>query len=188
MWGRSILSVPPGLIFPVGWLSLVKGRPEVMRFSLIDQIRELTPSKRILAVKNLTLGEEYLQDHFPTFPVMPGVLMLEALVQAGAWLWRVSSDFSHSVIVLREARGVKYGNFVDPGRQLQLTVEITEPFDENTQVATFKGNGEVNGASTVSARFILERYNLKDRDPTFAPLDEEMISHYRRRYLVLRPR
>lgn len=167
--------------------TLVKGQPLVMRFNLIDQIRELTP-QRILAVKNLTLGEEYLQDHFPTFPVMPGVLMLEAMVQAGAWLWRSSSDFSHSVIVLREARGIKYGNFVDPGRQLELTVEIADRFDENTQVATFKGNGEVNGAATVSARLVLERYNLRDRDPGLASLDEELVSHYRRRFLVLRPR
>jgi 3-hydroxyacyl-[acyl-carrier-protein] dehydratase len=159
-----------------------------MRFNLIDQIRELTPGKRILAVKNLTLGEEYLQDHFPTFPVMPGVLMLEALVQAGAWLWRASSDFSHSVIVLREAKGIKYGNFVDPGRQLQLSVETADALDKDTQIATFKGNGEVNGASTVSARLILERYNLKDRDPSLAPLDEEMLRHYRYRYLAMRPK
>jgi 3-hydroxyacyl-[acyl-carrier-protein] dehydratase len=158
-----------------------------MRFNLIDQIRELSPGKRILAVKNLTLGEEYLQDHFPTFPVMPGVLMLEALVQAGAWLWRVSSDFSHSIIVLREAKGVKYGNFVDPGRQLQLVVEMGEPLDENAQIATFKGNGEVHGASTVSARLVLERYNLRDRDQTLGELDHELRGHYRQRYLALRP-
>jgi 3-hydroxyacyl-[acyl-carrier-protein] dehydratase len=159
-----------------------------MRFDLIDRIHELTPGKRIQAVKNLTLGEEYLQDHFPTFPVMPGVLMLEALVEAGAWLWRVSTGFSHSVIVLREAKGVKYGSFLDPGKQLQLSVETSESLDEITQIATFKGNGEVNGTSTVSARLTLERYNLKDRDPELAPLDDEILKHYRTRFLALRPR
>lgn len=159
-----------------------------MRFDLIDRIHELTPGKRIQAVKNLTLGEEYLQDHFPTFPVMPGVLMLEALVEAGAWLWRVSTGFSHSVIVLREAKGVKYGSFLDPGKQLQLSVETSESLDEITQIATFKGNGEVNGTSTVSARLTLECYNLKDRDPELAPLDDEILKHYRTRYLALRPR
>ena len=159
-----------------------------MRFDLIDRIHELTPGKRIQAVKNLTLGEEYLQDHFPTFPVMPGVLMLEALVEAGAWLWRVSTGFSHSVIVLREAKGVKYGSFLDPGKQLQLSVETSESLDETTQIATFKGNGEVNGISTVSARLTLERYNLKDRDPELAPLDDEILKHYRTRFLALRRR
>ncbi len=54
-----------------------------MRFNLIDRIVETRPGQSLRAVKNLTLGEEYLADHFPTFPVMPGVLMLETLVEAG---------------------------------------------------------------------------------------------------------
>ncbi|HTU90343.1 MAG TPA: hydroxymyristoyl-ACP dehydratase, partial [Gemmataceae bacterium] len=80
-----------------------------MRFNLIDRIVEVRPGQGLQAVKNLTLGEEYLADHFPTFPVMPGVLMLETLVEAGAWLLRLTDDFASSVIVLREAKGVKYG-------------------------------------------------------------------------------
>jgi 3-hydroxyacyl-[acyl-carrier-protein] dehydratase len=153
-----------------------------MRFRLIDRILEVTPGSRIVAVKNLTLGEEYLQDHFPTFPVMPGVLMLEALVQAGAWLWRISSGFSHSVIVLREAKAVRYGSFVEPGRQLALTVEVVDRLDENTQIATFKGNGEVEGVQTVSARFALTRYNIREKVPTLASLDAELCEGFRREY------
>ena len=65
-----------------------------MRFLLIDRITELEPQKSITAVKNLSLAEEYLADHFPGFPVMPGVLMLETLVQAGGWLIRHSEDFA----------------------------------------------------------------------------------------------
>src|SRR5207244_329602 len=64
-----------------------------MRFNLVDRILEVQPGKLLRAVKNLTLGEEYLADHFPTFPVMPGVLMLQTLVEAGAWLLRLTSDF-----------------------------------------------------------------------------------------------
>src|SRR5437762_11774808 len=118
-----------------------------MRFNLIDEITELEPSRRIKAVKNLTLGEDYLADHFPTFPVMPGVLMLETLVEAGAWLLRVSSGFQHSVITLREARGVKYGAFMEPGRQMVVTVDLIE---QNGALATFKGKGETDGNTTVS--------------------------------------
>lgn len=158
-----------------------------MRFFLIDRIESVQPSQRIVAVKNLTLGEEYLQDHFPTFPVMPGVLMLEALVQAGAWLWRISSNFSHSMVVLREAKAVKYGSFVEPGNQLTLTVEMVDNLDENAQIATFKGNGEVAGTVAVSARFTLTRYNLRDRFPNLAALDEELLADWRRRYLELTP-
>src|SRR5919201_4933891 len=97
-----------------------------MRFNLVDRIEEVQPGRSLRAVKNLTLGEEYLADHFPTFPVMPGVLMLETLVEAGAWLLRLSDDFRHSVIVLREAKNVKYGTFMEPGRQMAVTVELIE--------------------------------------------------------------
>src|SRR5581483_1876806 len=97
-----------------------------MRFNLVDRIVEVEPGRLLRATKNLTLGEEYLADHFPTFPVMPGVLMLQTLVEAGAWLLRLTEDFRHSVIVLREARNVKYGSFMEPGRQMLITVEMTE--------------------------------------------------------------
>src|SRR6516162_10180938 len=116
-----------------------------MRFNLVDRIVEVEPGKRIRVVKNLTLGEEYLADHFPTFPVMPGVLMLQTLVEAGAWLLRVTEDFRYSVIVLREAKNVKYGTFMDPGRPMAVTVEM---LDQSTgpdgPLATLKGKGEVD--------------------------------------------
>src|SRR5258708_10613141 len=101
----------------------VKGDERLrMRFHLVDRIVEVKPGRSLKAIKNLTLGEEYLADHFPTFPVMPGVLMLQTLVEAGAWLLRLTDDFKHSVIVLREARNVKYGTFMEPGRRLGLAV------------------------------------------------------------------
>src|SRR5881296_164830 len=112
-----------------------------MRFNLIDRIVEVSPGKSLRAIKNLTLGEEYLADHFPTFPVMPGVLMLQALVETGAWFLRVRDDFRHSIIVLREAKNVKYGNFMEPGRQMMLSAELIE---EDGALATFKGRGEVD--------------------------------------------
>src|SRR4029079_18881704 len=111
-----------------------------MRFVLIDRILELTPGESLVAVKNLTLAEEYLADHFPGFPVMRGVLMLEALTQAGAWLIRETEDFAHSVIVLKSARTIKYGSFVEPGRQLQLRVEIT---DHGPRETAFRGKGVI---------------------------------------------
>src|SRR5438067_6210581 len=98
-----------------------------MRFNLVDRIVEVIPGRSIRIVKNLTLGEEYLADHFPTFPVMPGVLMLQMLAETGAWLLRITEDFRHSVIVLREARNVKFGNLVEPGRTLEVTAELAEP-------------------------------------------------------------
>ena len=59
-----------------------------MRFHLIDRIDGHEAGKSLRAKKFLALGEEYLADHFPSFPVMPGVLMLQAVVEAASWLWR----------------------------------------------------------------------------------------------------
>src|SRR6201993_5084980 len=120
-----------------------------MRFNLVDRIVALDVGRSIRATKNLTLGEEYLADHFPTFPVMPGVLMLQALAEAGAWLLRISDDFRHSVVVLREAKNVKYGAFMEPGKRMDIVAELTEEAD---QLATFKGKGEADGSVTVSAK------------------------------------
>src|SRR5471032_3291808 len=116
-----------------------------MRFHLIDRIVEVRPGQALRAIKNLTLGEEYLADHFPSFPVMPGVLMLETLVEAGAWLLRLSEDYRHSVIVLRDARNVKYGNFRQPGFSLVVTAEMRETSRDAPEVV-FKGKGEMDGA------------------------------------------
>ncbi|HWG44139.1 MAG TPA: 3-hydroxyacyl-ACP dehydratase FabZ family protein [Gemmataceae bacterium] len=154
-----------------------------MRFNLIDRIVEVRPGQSLRAVKNLTLGEEYLADHFPTFPVMPGVLMLETLVEAGAWLLRLTDDFAHSVIVLREARGVKYGTFMEPGKQMAISVELVERGDGQT---TFKGKGECEGQSTVSARLTLAHYNLRDRNPAMQATDERLVRHFRELHGMLR--
>jgi 3-hydroxyacyl-[acyl-carrier-protein] dehydratase len=154
-----------------------------MRFNLIDRIVEVRPGRSLQAIKNLTLGEEYLADHFPTFPVMPGVLMLETLVEAGAWLLRLTDDFASSVIVLREAKAVKYGTFMEPGKQMAISVELME---RDGGLATFKGKGETDGQSTVSARLTLAHYNLRDRDPAQLATDERLVRHFRGLYGLLR--
>jgi 3-hydroxyacyl-[acyl-carrier-protein] dehydratase len=158
-----------------------------MRFNLVDRILEVEPGRRICTLKHLTLGEEYLADHFPTFPVMPGVLMLQSLVEAGAWLLRITEDFRHSVIVLREARNVKYGTFLEPGKTLKVTAELVEETElGNPLVATLKGKGECEGAATVSARLTLGRYNLRDRNPDLQSADEKIVAHLRGQYAILR--
>jgi len=100
--------------------------------------------------------------------VMPGVLMLEAMTQASAWLVRAGEDFQHSMVVLKEAKNVKYGQFVEPGQTLQVTAEIIEQTDSQT---TLKARGTVDGRTTVGGRLVLERYNLADREPCHAASD-----------------
>ena len=78
-----------------------------MEFSLLDRIIEIQEGAQIQAELTLTGSESYLQDHFPRFPVMPGVLMLQSMLQASIWLVRKSENFSHSVVHLKQARNVK---------------------------------------------------------------------------------
>jgi 3-hydroxyacyl-[acyl-carrier-protein] dehydratase len=154
-----------------------------MRFVLIDRILEVQPGRSLVAVKNLSLAEEYLADHFPGFPVMPGVLMLEALTQAGAWLIREMEDFAHSVIVLKRAKTIKYGSFVEPGRQLVLHVDLVEHGERET---SFKGKGIIDDQVMVQGRFTLTRYNLRDKQPALHATDATIIAGLRDLYATLR--
>lgn len=153
-----------------------------MHFSLIDRIVELIPGQRIVALKNLSLAEEYLADHFPQFPVMPGVLMLEAMVETGAWLVRVCDDFSHSMVVLRQASNIKYGRFVEPGDTLQIEAEIVGQTGEETRL---KAQGTVRGELAVGGRLVLGRYNLADRQPHRAYADAWVLKELRKKFQLL---
>jgi 3-hydroxyacyl-[acyl-carrier-protein] dehydratase len=155
-----------------------------MRFWLLDKIRSFTPDSELSAVKNVTLAEEYLGDHFPEFPVLPGVFMLEAATQAGAWLLRLSENFAHSVISLKEAKNIKYADFVAPGQTLEVTVSMLKKDDH---LATFKVDGRVGERPTLSGRIVLQRYNLVDRDSALRDIDEKIIQHFRRSQKLLLP-
>jgi 3-hydroxyacyl-[acyl-carrier-protein] dehydratase len=139
-----------------------------MRFCLLDRIVELEPGVRITGVKRLRPDEDYLQDHFPRFPVMPGVLMLEAMYQASAWLVRQSEGFAHSMVVLKEARNIKYAGFVTPGKELVVTAEIIK---QDERLTTLKAQGTIDGNVAVNGRLVLERFNLAERYPKRANTD-----------------
>lgn len=153
-----------------------------MRFTLIDKITSLNPGKSISAIKNLSLAEEYLADHFPGFPVMPGVLMVEALVQSGAWLMRSTEDFKYSTILLKQVKAVKFVNFVTPGKTLAVNLEVQSADGKEW---TFKGSGTVNGESAVSAKLTLEQFNLADKNAELAGSDEYRIRKARELFAQL---
>lgn len=147
-----------------------------MRFCLLDRIVELEPGVKVTAVKRLRPDEDYLKDHFPRFPVMPGVLMLEAMYQASAWLVRQSEGFAHSMVILKEARNIKYADFVTPGKELVVSAEILKQDDALT---TLKAQGLIDGNVAVNGRLVLERFNLADRFPQRKNTDPYMRTELR---------
>jgi 3-hydroxyacyl-[acyl-carrier-protein] dehydratase len=156
-----------------------------MRFHLIDRIDRWEAGKSLAAAKYLALGEEYLADHFPQFPVMPGVLMLQACVEAAAWLWRASTDFRHPVIVLRELKSVKYGTFMLPGRRMDVTVDLKE-MDAAKDTAKFQAKGANDaGEQTVNATFTLHGFALANRGPAGAAADAKLLEHWKTRWALL---
>lgn len=155
-----------------------------MRFTLLDRVVAVDPGKSITAIKTVSLAEEYLADHFPRFPVLPGVFMLEAMTQAAAWTIRLGEDFAHAIVVLRSARNVKYGDFVEPGRILTVTAEVLSQDERTTK---FKASGSVGERTSLTARLVLERYNLADRRPHGAAIDARVRSEMRRLWTLLHP-
>ncbi len=153
-----------------------------MKFALVDRITELQVRERIVAIKAVSLAEEYLADHFPTFPVLPGVLMLESLAEAGAWLVRVSQDFAHSVILLSEAKNVTYKSFLKPGYLLRTEVTCRRMDDTESE---FIGSGFCGDEEIVKARFSLRHFNLAEQSKEMAAVDDRIITHAREQLAML---
>ena len=156
---------------------------EPMRFILIDRVVSLDVGREIKTVKNVSLAEEYLADHFPAFPVLPGVLLLEGLVESASWLVRETENFAHSMVLLEEARNVKYKSFLAPGGQIEYTV-TAKAIEEN--VSSFSGFGVSKGEQIVEAKFALRHFNLADEDSTMAAVDASVIENMRERWKLLR--
>ena len=153
-----------------------------MRFRMLDRITELVPGERITAERKLTGDEDYLADHFPHFPVMPGVLMLEAMYQAAAWLVRVSDDFEHSIVRLKEARNIKYSDFVDPGHVLIVKAEIKK---RDGLLTNLEARGFVHGSTAVSGRLVLETVAMDQLTPDRAMLEPWARKQMRDKFLAI---
>ena len=108
-----------------------------MHFRLVDRFLSLSDTSAV-AVKNVTAAEEYLQDHFPGFPVLPGVFMVEALTQAAR---AVLEKRGMPRMVLGEVKALRYGNFVRPGETLRVEVTLDKVREDGS--AVFKAQGTV---------------------------------------------
>jgi len=154
-----------------------------MKFILIDKIAKIEAGKEIQTVKNVSLSEEYLGDHFPIFPVLPGGFLLQGLVESACWLVRHSENFAHSMVLLTQAKNVKYKSFAAPGMNIRYTVTAKD-IEEN--VSSFIGAGVCDdGQAIVEARFSLRHFNLADKDQKMVIEDGHIISKLKERYRIL---
>jgi 3-hydroxyacyl-[acyl-carrier-protein] dehydratase len=101
--------------------------PHRYPFLLIDRVLEITPRQRIVAIKNVSVNEPFFQGHFPGFPIMPGVLIVEALAQAGgALLLTEMPDRDSKLMLFAGIEKAKFRRPVFPGDQLRFEVEVVQ--------------------------------------------------------------
>jgi 3-hydroxyacyl-[acyl-carrier-protein] dehydratase len=104
---------------------ILKILPHRYPFLLIDRVLELKRKERIVAIKNVTINEPFFVGHFPELPIMPGVLIVEAIAQAGgALLLTEMEDRSGKLMVFTGIERAKFRKPVSPGDQLRLEVEV----------------------------------------------------------------
>jgi 3-hydroxyacyl-[acyl-carrier-protein] dehydratase len=114
-----------------GWFSLLdineiqKILPHRYPFLMVDRIIEIEDGKRAVGIKNVTANEEFFQGHFPGYPVMPGVLIVEALAQVGAIAVLRMPEYAGKIVFFAGIDNLKFRRQVVPGDQLRLEVELS---------------------------------------------------------------
>ncbi len=131
-----------------------------MRWFLIDKFVELEKGKRAKAVKNISLSEDHLHDHFPGFPIMPPSLMVESMAQTGGILAGYTKDFEENVILAKIPK-VEFFEFVRPGDQLVLEAELVEIRDEGSTVHAW---GSVEGKRVLEGEIMFFHVNEKNAE------------------------
>jgi 3-hydroxyacyl-[acyl-carrier-protein] dehydratase len=128
-----------------------------MRYLLVDRITDWKTGEYITGIKNVAMSEDFLEFHFPGNPVMPGALLLEALVQLTGWLEAASSDFATWFMVGRVRKCNFYG-FILPGDQVTLEVHRRE--DPSSGQWEYQGIAQVVGKKKIRVTFSGERLPL----------------------------
>lgn len=142
---------PPSL--PMDITAIQELLPHRYPFLLIDRVVEAEPGKRVLCYKNVSGNEQFFQGHFPDQPVMPGVLVIEALAQAGGILSHLSreEDTAGRVSYLVKVDKARFSHMVVPGDRLDLEVEIRR---EIRNMTLYVGTASVDGREVACAEIL----------------------------------
>ena len=138
-----------------------------MRWYWVDKFIEFNSGESAKAVKNVSLAEEHLHDHFPGFPVMPGSLMIEGMAQTGGILLGETNDFAYNVILAKVPK-VEFHSWACPGDQLIYTATLVDAKEEG---------GSVEVKATVGDRLVAEAeimfVHLSSDDPQLSRIDQK---------------
>ena len=143
-----------------------------MRYLLIDHITEWKPGTMIKGIKNVAMSEDFLEYHFPKNPIMPGVLLLEAIAQLTGWLEAASSDFRDWFLINKVLKCNFYG-FAFPGDQVEL--EVTSVDGGTPDTKRYRGVGTVRGKKKIAVDF----------EGTLLPLEDIEDSNDQRKFFSL---
>ena len=133
---------------------ILKNLPHRSPFLLIDKVIDYTLNERITAVKNVTMNEPFFQGHFPDNPIMPGVLILESMAQAGAVLGFISSDESTPENSLFYFAGINNARFKKPVVPGDILVMEVTRIKQKRSIVFFEATAKVDGQLVCSAEIM----------------------------------
>ena len=138
---------------PIDVVKIQELLPHRYPFLLVDRVTEFEPNKRIVGIKNVTINEPFFQGHFPGHPVMPGVLVIEALAQTGGILTQLShqAGAEGKLFYLVKIDNAKFSRMVVPGDQLVLEVELKRTI---RNMALYQGIARVDGEQVACAEIL----------------------------------
>ena len=142
------------MTLPVDSAEIERLLPHRYPFLLVDRVVEFQKDKRVLAYKNVTCNEPFFTGHFPGHPVMPGVLVIEALAQAGGLLTQLSRDpgaGDGQTFYLVKVDNAKFSRMVVPGDRLELDVELRRRI---RNMAQYVGIARVDGEQAACAEIL----------------------------------
>ena len=141
------------LQLPLDVLAIQRLLPHRYPFLLVDRVVEFEAHKRVLGIKNVSINEPFFQGHFPGHPVMPGVLVIEALAQAGGILTQLShqADTTGKLFYLVKIDNAKFSKMVVPGDRLELEVELRRTI---RNMAMYQGTARVDGEQVACAEIL----------------------------------
>ncbi|HEX6851593.1 MAG TPA: 3-hydroxyacyl-ACP dehydratase FabZ [Candidatus Polarisedimenticolaceae bacterium] len=137
---------------PLDVRGIMNSIPHRYPFLLVDRVLEMEPGRRVVAIKNVTINEPFFQGHFPGAPVMPGVLIIEALAQAGAvLLLHDMPDREKRLVFFTGIDEARFRRTVVPGDQLRLTMEVLKL---RSRTCKMRGIAEVDGQLAAEAEIL----------------------------------